>query len=66
MKLFYKKDQTLDEVFADPFKLERDIQNLIENNVNSIFGYLLIASELTVGKYRIDSLCFDEENISCS
>jgi len=64
MKLFYKKDQTLDEVFADPFKLERDMQNLIEHNVSSIFGYLLIASELTVGKYRIDSLCFDEENNS--
>ena len=39
MKLFYKKDQSLDEVSADPFKLERDIQNLIEENISSIFGY---------------------------
>ena len=64
MKLFYKKDQSLKEVSPDPFKLERDIQSLVEKNINSIFGYLMIGSELTVGKYRIDSLCFDEENNS--
>ena len=64
MKLFRLNKTNLNEVEQIPFKLERDIQNLVEVNTESVFNLKFIKSELTVGKYRIDTLCFDEENNS--
>ena len=64
MRLFDIKKDTLTEVNSTPFKLEKDIQNLVEKNCESIFNCTFIETELTIGKYRLDSLCFDEENNS--
>ena len=64
MKLFRLNKTNLNEVEQIPFKLERDIQNLVEVNTESVFNLKFIQSELTVDKYRIDTLCFDEENNS--
>jgi len=64
MKLFRLNKTNLNEVEQLPFKLERDIQNLVEVNTESVFNLKFIKSELTVDKYRIDTLCFDEENNS--
>ena len=64
MRLFDIKKNTLTEVNSTPFKLEKDIQNLVEKNCESIFNCTFIETELTIGKYRLDSLCFDEENNS--
>lgn len=64
MKLYNIKKDTLEEVTPQSFKLERDIQELVEKNITDIFGYLFISSELTVQKYRIDSLCFNEDTNS--
>lgn len=64
MKLYNLKNNKVKEVEQTPFKLERDIQNLVETNTDSIFNLLFIQSELSVDKYRIDTLCFDEENNS--
>lgn len=64
MKVFTLNKTNLDEVEQLPFKLERDIQNLVEVNTESVFNLKFIQSELSVDKYRIDTLCFDEENNS--
>jgi len=64
MKLFRLNKTNLNEVEQIPFKLEKDIQSLVEGNVESIFNLKFIQTELSVDKYRIDSLCFDEENNS--
>lgn len=64
MKLFRLNKTNLDEVEQIPFKLEKDIQSLVEVNVESVFNLKFIQSELSVDKYRIDTLCFDEENNS--
>ena len=64
MKLFCINKDVLEEVDGVPFPLEKDIQKLIETNVKTIFGLTFIRSELSVGKYRIDTLCYDEENNS--
>lgn len=64
MKLFSVNKDVLEEVDGVPFQLEKDIQGLIEKNVNTIFGLTFIQSELSVDKYRIDTLCYDEENNS--
>lgn len=64
MKVFTLNKTSLNEVEQLPFKLERDIQNLVEVNTESVFNLKFIQSELSVDKYRIDTLCFDEENNS--
>jgi hypothetical protein len=47
-----------------PFKLEKEIQDIIEGNTEELFGLRMVKSEFTVGNFRLDSLCFDEETKS--
>ena len=64
MELYNLKKDKLEEVRLIPFKLEKNIQSLIEKNTESIFELEFIESEFKVEKYRIDTLCFDTENNS--
>ena len=64
MKLFIENKTLLNEVEQTSFKLEKDIQSLVEKNTENVFNLKLIKSELSVGQYRIDSLCYDEEDNS--
>ncbi len=64
MELFKTNKGVIENIKIEPFKLERDIQNLIEGNTIGLFQLAFIKSEFTVGKYRIDTLCYDEENNS--
>ncbi|MBO7641839.1 MAG: hypothetical protein J6S86_01585 [Alphaproteobacteria bacterium] len=45
-----------------PFKLERDLQKLIEQNLEKIFGFVLVKSEFTIKDKRIDTLAYDEQS----
>jgi hypothetical protein len=54
----------LEPVQSDQFKLESEIQTLVESNMESLFGITMITSEFSVGDFRLDSLCFDEESKS--
>ena len=64
MKLYNITKDKLNLVETKQFPLERDIQNLIQKNTLELFNVEFVESELTVGKYRIDTLCYDEENNS--
>jgi len=64
MELYNLNKENLEEVNLVPFKLEKDIQALVEKNTESIFELDFIESEFRVEKYRIDTLCFDLENNS--
>lgn len=64
MKLYNITKDKLNLVETKQFPLERDIQNLIEKNTLELFNVEFVESELIVGKYRIDTLCYDEENNS--
>lgn len=61
MKLLNVKKGVLEEVDSVPFKKEKEIQELVESNVENVFGLIMIQSEFSVGSYRIDTLCFDEQ-----
>jgi hypothetical protein len=37
---------------------------LVEENVTELFGLQFVSSEFSVSDFRLDSLCFDEENNS--
>jgi len=64
MEIFKEKNNSLESINQVPFKLEKDIQKIVEENTINLFNLQFIASEVSVGNYRIDSLCFDNENNS--
>lgn len=63
LKLFRVTDQGVAELAAGPVALERSLQQLIERNMETIFGVRFVASEHSTGAKhggRIDSLGLDE------
>jgi RecB family endonuclease NucS len=46
------------------FKLERDIQKLIEDNIKLVFGLDYVRSEFSINNFRIDTLSFDKDQRS--
>jgi len=64
MQLFQQSKTDLIGLKEKPFKLEKDIQRVVENNLEQIFRYRFIKSEFVIKSNRIDTLAFDEENCS--
>lgn len=64
MKLYSINKTKLKSISSNKFKLERDIQNLIENNIDELFNLQFVKSELTIKNFRIDTLGYDKENKS--
>lgn len=64
MKLYSVKDKKLNIVRSQPFGLEKEIQDLVEQNVEELFGLEFVKSEMSIGGFRLDTLCFDNENNS--
>lgn len=62
MQLFTQHQQLLVSLKEKPFKLEKDIQNLFESNLQSILCLKFVKSEFKIKSNRIDTLAFDEEN----
>jgi len=62
MKLFNNStSSTLITLKEIPFKLEKEIQNIFEKNLQNIMSLVLVKSELTIKNKRIDSLAYDKE-----
>lgn len=61
MKIYTNKKGKLVEVKPKPFKLEREIQKLFEENLNALMGLNLVRSEFTIKNKRIDTLAFDSQ-----
>jgi predicted transport protein len=64
MKLYSLKNKSLKLVRSQPFGLEKEIQELVELNVEEVFGLEFVKSEMSIGGFRLDTLCFDKENNS--
>jgi len=64
MDLYNLKNKKLSRIDQKPFNLEKDIQNIVEKNLNQLFGLEFISSEFTIKKFRIDTLSFDKSNKS--
>jgi len=62
MPLFKVKENQAEKIRLKEFKLEKDIQNLCEKNLDKFFGLKFIASEFTVDNFRIDTLGYDEDS----
>ncbi len=56
-----QNNQSLEAIREKPFKLERDLQRLTENNLETVFGFEFIKSEFALNGLRIDTLAYDRE-----
>ena len=64
MQLFQNNKGLLSPIEKDSFRLERDIQSLIESNMEALFSLEFVSSEFSVAEFRLDSLAYDEQNNS--
>ncbi|MFG4529600.1 hypothetical protein ACFZ8Z_13365, partial [Acinetobacter baumannii] len=64
MKHYQIQDQTLAALIEQPFKLEKEIQSIFENNLMLLTGLELVKSEFTIKNNRIDTLAFDPESLA--
>ncbi|MFP4182170.1 MAG: hypothetical protein ACLFTX_06180, partial [Thiohalospira sp.] len=65
MPLFEMSGERLVPVEQANFPLEKELQNLIEKNLEAVFSCRLVASEFSTGALhagRIDSLALSEDN----
>ena len=62
MQLYQTKTNTLVELIEQPFRLEKEIQTLFEQNLAELTGLILVKSEFTIKSNRIDTLAFDPES----
>jgi len=62
MQLFKNNNQALSTLKEIPFKLEKDIQKLFEQNLEMLTGWQFIASEFKIKANRFDTLAYDIEN----
>ncbi len=63
MSLF-RIDNKLEYIKESPFRLEKEIQDITEHNIKTVFGLELVKSEFALNNFRIDSLAFDKETNS--
>jgi predicted transport protein len=57
----FKIEKTLEYIKDKPFRLEKEIQQLTENNLKTILGLEMVKSEFALNNFRIDTLAFDKE-----
>ena len=62
MILYNNTSTKLNQVKEKLFKLEKDIQNIFEKNLQEVMGLQLVKSEFTIKNKRIDSLAFDKQS----
>jgi len=62
MPIFKVKKSKLNLLKEKHNEPERNIQNLTEENLDIIFGWEFVASELQINNFFIDTLAFDPEN----
>lgn len=64
MPIYNHKNKRLEQIKQQAFKLEKEIQDLTENNLVELFGLEFVRSEFQLNNLRIDTLAFDKENRS--
>jgi len=61
MILYNNNSFKLNQVKEKPFKLEREIQSIFENNLQEVMSLQLVKSEFAIKSKRIDSLAYDKQ-----
>ncbi len=58
----YKEKESIQVLKEKPFKLEKEIQALFENNLNELMNLQLVKSEFSIKNKRIDTLAYDTQS----
>ena len=61
MPLYEIKDGKLERIREDDFRLEKDLQKICDDNLETLFRLKLVKSQFAIENFRIDTLAFDEE-----
>lgn len=61
MIIYNTKGNKLVKVKEKSFKLEKEIQNIFENNLQDIMDLQLVKSEFAIKNKRIDTLAYDRQ-----
>lgn len=61
MNLFKIEQSSVSYLEEKPFKLERELQRLFEDNLTVITGLEFVSSEFSIQNQRLDTLAFDHE-----
>ncbi len=61
MPLFKLSEKKVEPIKENPFKVEKEIQDIVESNLGSLFGLQLVRGEFSLNGLRIDTLAFDKE-----
>lgn len=62
--LLKKINNKIQKLELDEFKLEKELQLFVENNLEELLNLEIVKSEFSIESYRIDTLAFDKENKS--
>lgn len=62
MILYKNHNGKLESAKERPFKIERELQRLFEQNLTQIMGLELVKSEFSIKNKRIDTLAYDQES----
>ncbi|MGO3156393.1 MAG: hypothetical protein ACTIJT_12675, partial [Mesonia sp.] len=62
MNLYTLHSKKISSVKEKPFKLEKEIQNLFELNLEELMGLQLVKSEFSIKNKRIDTLAYDPQS----
>lgn len=62
MQLYQIKSNELFELIEEPFRLEKEIQTLFEQNLSDFTGLEFVKSEFVIKNNRIDTLAYDAES----
>ena len=57
-----KSKESITILKEKPFKLEKEIQSLFENNLNELMNLQLVKSEFSIKNKRIDTLAYDAQS----
>ena len=64
MAIFNLTQGKLSKINEVSFVLEKDMQKIVENNLQSLFNLEFVVSEFSLNGLRVDSLSFDKESNS--
>ena len=59
--LYSNNNGKLNPIKQIDFKLEKELQRLVENNMYELFGIDFLATEFSINNFRFDSVAFSKE-----
>ncbi len=62
--IFLNKNGKLENIKEIDFKLEKDMQILVEQNLKSLLSIKFLATEFSIERYRFDTVAFNDETNS--